>query len=331
MGMFSKAFKTVKNVVAKAAPYVGTAVGAMYGNPAAGASFGTMAGNVLGNKDEQTSAAADQPWYSGLWDTATSLGSSALSLYNNNRGLIQDVAGIYGANEAYDNSLRGIQMQNASAKELAEKSNLNSEMAAHNQRNWQERMSNTAHQREIQDLRMAGLNPILSGTGGMGASTPSGAMGQTTTAPVQSEGQAVSTAFEAFKSMADAFKANATREFISGAQTTQSQATTGNIRQDTGKKAAETINITQKTRNNLQAEYQNLLTLGENLKKQGGLTTAQTNQVRQSTRNLAETFKTLKMHGDIDASEYGRAMELIKRGAQNVSELVPLGKLIKGL
>lgn len=34
---------------------------------------------------------------------------------------------------------------------------------------WQERQANSAHQREIEDLRRAGLNPILSGTGGRGA------------------------------------------------------------------------------------------------------------------------------------------------------------------
>lgn len=95
---------------------------------------------------------------------------------------IGGVSGLFGASSAND----------ANRKE------------AKRNREFQAMMSSTAHQREVWDLKAAGLNPILSAGGG-GASTPSGAQ-----ATIQNEGLA------AMQGMGQSSSARATNASATG-------------------------------------------------------------------------------------------------------------------
>jgi len=85
---------------------------------------------------------------------------------------------------------------------------------AHNQMQFQERMSRTAYQRQVADMKAAGINPMLSAKMG-GASTPGGqtaVMQNTAKAGIESAMQAAS-----LKSMqATARKTNAEAQVIEG-------------------------------------------------------------------------------------------------------------------
>lgn len=65
--------------------------------------------------------------------------------------------------------------------------------AANRQMDFQREMASTQHQREVADLRAAGLNPILSATGGSGAASPGGALAQVGN-PLEGAGQGIQNA-----------------------------------------------------------------------------------------------------------------------------------------
>lgn len=69
--------------------------------------------------------------------------------------------------------MAGSAIANAQSSKEAERNREFQAEQAQINRDWMTRMSNTAHQREVSDLRSAGLNPILSAMSGNGASVPS--------------------------------------------------------------------------------------------------------------------------------------------------------------
>lgn len=184
------------------------------------------------------------------------------------------------------------------AAQTRETNKANAEEAQKN-RDWQEMMANTAHQREKQDLMMAGLNPAAAAQ--TGAQTGPGAQATMQSAPSGADtmskiGNTINAVSGGINSIAAAAKTFSENKYVDSKTKTE----ISNIAADTtlkGAQAAETQASTQKTK--AETEQIKLITemLPEKQQIENELNKAKTQKEKQEVINKAITNAYNKTFG----------------------------------
>jgi hypothetical protein len=182
----------------------------------------------------------------------------------------------------------GQQQTNQKNWDIAQAANAASAEQAATQMAFQERMRKTQYQTAVEDMKAAGLNPMLAYTQG-GAGTPTGAMGSVSTATMKNALGAGVTGYQQMSM-------NEADIDLKKATTTGTTASTLKTEADTIKTAADigyvlaNTRLNEQTQRNLEVQLNKLNQEIINLRATERYTSAATGKVGAETQNIKENI-----------------------------------------